>query len=122
MLKEKIVSDLIEKDRVRVEWVELGEGLCGEYDEDDPEDVELLRFDVSQLKDGEWIEVCDASYCTLVPVTATPEERIAGLQILLDQFYEPVMEGHRCKKLGERMSWISMEDIKEQMEKEADNG
>ena len=41
----------------KVEWVALGEGIQGEYHEDDPNDVELLRFDVSERVDGEWAEV-----------------------------------------------------------------
>jgi hypothetical protein len=39
--------DELIRGRVRVEWVELGEGWNGYYQEDDPDDEELLRFDVS---------------------------------------------------------------------------
>jgi hypothetical protein len=39
------MDDLTRGD-VCVSWVELGEGYNGDYDEEDPEDVELLRFDV----------------------------------------------------------------------------
>ena len=50
------MTDELIKDRVKVEWVELGEGWWGDYDPDDPMDEELLRFDVSWLDDaGQWV-------------------------------------------------------------------
>jgi hypothetical protein len=101
-------TDYLEKDRVLVEWVELGEGLVGEYNEDDPDDIELLRFDVCWKDDeGEWEAVCDASYCTRMPVKAPPEIRLAGLQYIMDEVYEPLMAGRSIKKLCEKLSWIS---------------
>jgi len=39
--------------------VELGEGKCGDYDPDDPNDIELLRFDVSYKPKGKDIFVQD---------------------------------------------------------------
>ena len=33
------------QDNYRVEWVDLGEGLSGEYDPSNPDDVAMLRFD-----------------------------------------------------------------------------
>ena len=40
--------EVIRGDR-KVEWVDLGEGLDGEYDPDNEDDVALLRFDVMEL-------------------------------------------------------------------------
>jgi len=37
--------DKLKKGKVIIEWVELGEGWSGDYNSDDPEDEELLRFD-----------------------------------------------------------------------------
>jgi len=102
------INELI-KDRVKVEWVELGEGWSGDYNPEDPNDEELLRFDVSWLNDdSEWEDPGDVSYCTRFPATATPEQRQAGLELLMGAFYEPLMAGHRCKKIGEEMSWIDL--------------
>jgi len=36
------------KNNIMVEWVELGEGLSGDYNPDDPKDIELLRFDIKR--------------------------------------------------------------------------
>ena len=47
--------------RYKVEWVNLGEGKDGDYDSNNPDDIALLRFDISF--DGELMQ--DGSYCTL---------------------------------------------------------
>lgn len=99
------------KDNVMVGWTELGEGIDGDYNPGDPEDVELLRFDVSRLVNGEWEAIDDASYCTQVPVSATPEQRTKGLQLIMDEVYEWASQGYSIKKPCERLSWISLESI-----------
>ena len=96
----------ITKGNVKVCWVELGEGFNGDYDPEDPDDIELLRFDVMHLVDGEWLYVESASYCTLFPVQADADLKAQALAILMDRFYEPVTQGISIKKLAEEMSWI----------------
>lgn len=68
-------GDEFSRGRVRIEWVELGEGLDGDYDPDDAEDVELLRFDFYGGVGEEWVVVENASYCTRVPVSTPPQRR-----------------------------------------------
>jgi hypothetical protein len=70
----------LQRGSVKVEWVELGEGVSGDYDPTDPDDVELLRFDFYGL--GEWRPVLDTSYCTRVSID-TPEKRQKELLELL---------------------------------------
>ena len=62
-----------------VESVELGEGYDGEYNETDPNDVELVRYDF--LLEGE-DETVD-SYCTLIPVADREAVEAMG-RIFLD--------------------------------------
>jgi hypothetical protein len=111
--------DELIKDPIRVSWVELGEGLCEDYNPDDPNDVELLRFDIDikaseAHQDGDWWweAIDDASYCTQVPVSATPEERGKLLEIIMDWVYEPATQGYSIKKICERLSWISLDWLK----------
>ena len=99
------------KDNVMVEWAELGEGIDGDYDENDPNDIELLRFDVSRLIDSEWQPIDDASYCTQVPVSATPEQREKGLQWIMDEVYDRASQDYSIKKICEHLSWISLKSI-----------
>ena len=96
---------------VKVEWVEIGEGRSGYYNPDDPDDVELLRFYVSTLVDGEWQDVHDGSYCTNFPYSATPEQRKKALEKIMDSVYEPLTSDSPYKKILERMSWIGLDDI-----------
>lgn len=101
------------RDNIKVQWVELGEGLYGDYDSMDPEDVELLRFDVFVMRDGAWVEKEDGSYCTQFPVSATEKEKLAGLEILLDKFHDALSADIdvSVKKLGEQMSWIDLSSV-----------
>lgn len=100
------------RNNVKIEWADCGEGLRGDYDPDNPEDIALLRFDVYVKQDGEWIEPDDSSYCTNVPVDTPPKDLMKLLDILMDEIYEPASQGHRIKKLCERLSWISPEWIR----------
>jgi hypothetical protein len=66
--------------RVKVTWIDIGEGLSGDYDEEDPDDIPLLRYDTYVHRDkvgnleleddgeSEWLTLDDGSYCTQVPV------------------------------------------------------
>jgi len=103
------------KKGIMVEWVRLGEGLSGDYNPNDPEDVELLRFDVSKQEGdewssiNEWIEVPDASYCTLFPVNTKKRIKMKGLQYIMNEIWKPITDGHSIKKICEQLSWISPE-------------
>lgn len=110
-VKEKFLDEnTLKKGKVIIEWVELGEGYSGDYDPDDPEDEELLRFD-AYINNHQWEEPT-YSYCTLFPVSATPEQRMAGLQYLMEHLYEPMSKKEYCRGDAERLSWISLEWIK----------
>ena len=93
---------------IKVEWSELGEGICGDYDPGELDDVELLRFDISRWMGDHWEDVEDASYCTQVPVSATSEQRATGLKMIMDAIYERASSGQSIKRLCEELSWISL--------------
>ena len=97
------------KDNVKVIWENIGEGYCGDYDEENSEDENLLRFTVYVNEDGEWREVDDASYCTTVTADTDNRKLMELLNVLMDEFYDVLHYDiyASVKKLGERMSWIS---------------
>ena len=107
----------ISDELVRIDWVNIGEGLCGDYNSEDPEDINILRFDVSYnpyyapctVSDSiDWEEVEDASYCTTVP-SDTEISELVRLAYIIHKEYRAVMEDYpeaSVKKLGERMSHI----------------
>lgn len=112
-------TTLIRKDEktgisVKVEWYNAGEGLQGDYNPDDPDDINLLRFDVyKKEKDAkEWEPVDDASYCTQLPDEVEDWIKVKGLEMLMDEVFEPLVGGNRIKKLCEMLSWISEDNIK----------
>ena len=109
----------IRNSRLRVDWINLGEGYSGDYNEDDPDDENLLRFDVyaaadpdpnNELDDG-WVMVEDASYCTQVPASTDPEELERLLRAIFDRYDDVIDDyikhGTSVKKLGEELSWIA---------------
>jgi hypothetical protein len=89
----------------RLEWVDLGEGLQGDYDPDDPEDVALLRADLYERIDGIWTEVPDGSYCTVTPVgTDADVLRKISDDLFLSLGSKPSSCGH-AKKLMQAWTW-----------------
>ena len=88
-----------------VEVDDIGEGLSGDYDPEDKDDIPLLRFTV--LKDNEPVE--DASYCTQVPTNVTITEATKILGAIMNEVAEPLEQGYSIKKMCERISWIDRE-------------
>lgn len=101
------------KHPVKIEWVDLDEGLYGEYDPDNPDDIPLLRFDVSVYKNGEWETKEDGSYCTRFAANIDMETKQKGLYILMNRLYDVLADDvdASIKKLGEELSWISVNDV-----------
>ena len=97
----------ITRGQVRVDFVDLYEGLEGDYDPDDPNDIHLLRFDVYKMDDdAKWVDVGDSSYCTQVPSGTSINKLYDILQIIMSEVYEPVCAGDSIKRICERLSWI----------------
>lgn len=108
---------------IKVEWTDIGEGLSGDYDPDNPEDISLLRFDVYVVRDGQWSEVDDASYCTQMPA-GTDVETLKRAAAYLAKKYADVLTDDpdtSVKKLGERLSWISPDWFQENAAKVGTN-
>lgn len=101
----------INDDRIRVDFVNIGEGCFGDYDPGDHEDENLLRFDVycRESAGDEWREVDDASYCTTVSADTPREELEEKIRILFREYSsvaDHILDGGSVKKLGETLSWI----------------
>ena len=95
------------RNNLRIEWIDLGEGLHGDYEPDNPEDIHLLRFDLYENIYGEWEMVDDCSYCTLMPLDTPDNILMKGLEYLMEEFTNAICGGYSGKKTGERLSWIS---------------
>ncbi len=91
---------------VRVEWVNLGDGNCGDFTKEDPTDTNLLRFDVSKRTGDNWAEVPNGSFCTLMPADAKPDELRKALAQIMNTIFEAVRDHGSAKRLCEELSWI----------------
>ena len=93
---------LVQDDR-RVDLWQAGEGQSGDFDPNDPNDIEFLRFDVQERKDGEWETMDDASYCTQLPVDSDFVTIQKALRWIMQETYGKT----EIKKICEELSWIS---------------
>ena len=93
---------------VTIEWI--GEGQDGEYNASNIYDKRLLRFNVQKRgEDGQWEDLDDASYCTQIPVSATPSENVAALEYLLTRIEREA--GQYTKRFFESLSWATRSDV-----------
>lgn len=112
--KETVIR--AENDKIRVELVNIGEGTCGDYNPNDPEDINLLRFDVYSKPSADWEAVDDASYCTQIPADASEEVLEKAVTAIFNEYNdvaEHIFSGGSVKKMGEQLSRISPEDFEE---------
>lgn len=96
---------------VRVALIYAGEGIRGDYDPKDPDDIQLLRFNVSVCRDGIWEEKEDGSYCSCLPLNAGRGQHEQALSELMNAFY-PILSNDveaSIKKVGEKMSYIGID-------------
>jgi len=98
--------DAYEQGDVRVEWDDIGEGVSGDYNDNDPDDIALLRFYFATRNSaGEWEDLENGSYCTRFPVDSTPQQRAQALELLMDRAYDDILAGN-YKRTIEELSWI----------------
>ncbi len=92
---------------LQVEFEHVGEGQCGDYNVDDLEDVPLLRFYVSQLKDGKWVELVSVSQCTNLSVF-TPESTIArASEKVAEAIHAALGKPETLARIAENLSWFN---------------
>lgn len=98
---------------LKVEWENIGEGYCGDYDPEDPEDDNLLRFSVYvKNEEGDWEEVDDATYCTYNSIDTSEKDLKSMLKTIFDEYRDVITEypvDVSVRKLGERLSNIKPE-------------
>ncbi len=92
--------------RFRVVWEYIGEGLEGDFNPDDPDDYQHLRFSCDCRENKEWVGVENASYCTRLPIS-TPKRllKLAARNVL-----EAVSHSGHKRRL-EELSWLCLEDF-----------
>lgn len=121
-MSEDILIGLTYDDSVYARWVNLGEGLAGDYNPDDPDDENLLRFDVivtQEFADQHdipheptdrpgWVAPLDNSYCTQVPAD-TPENVL--IQLLGNLAKDAYHAGEDLRRRLEELSWMQADEV-----------
>lgn len=117
-----MITAISENQLVKVEWTYIGEGVCGDFDETDPNDIALMRYDAyvsagyddgeggEETDDPDWLIPRNYSFCTRVPYDTPPEDLQRLAEIIADRLGEALPGGH-WKSTAEEMSWISLDDI-----------
>ena len=109
---------------VKVTLEYIGEGVDGDYDEDNPDDVPLLRVSLSRKNDGhenledvaehdndDWWAVTDGSYCTMLPATTDRELLKKAAKVMLKKVQKGLSACVRNKRLYESLSYFDLENI-----------
>jgi hypothetical protein len=97
---------------VKVTLADIGEGIYGEYAENDPDDRPLLRFDVYKRCESpediydEWEPLDDASYCTNIHADTPWHEIMHCLANIMNEVYFYVENDYSVKKVCEKLSWM----------------
>lgn len=90
------LSFISPNNKFSLEWVDLGEGLNGDFNPNDPNDRPLLRADLYEKFGSAWVAVDDGSYCTQAKVGTDPKilEKYSRelFQDLGDSFNRKVMQ------------------------------
>lgn len=98
---------------LRIDWVRLGEGFSGDFNAEDPDDRELLRFDIffrENEPEAHWD--VQESRCTMMPADTDEVILIAALNVIYDRVsYE--CSDHNCSIswLADELSWLSPEAV-----------
>lgn len=98
---------------LKVELIYIGEGNSGDYNPDDLDDAELLRFYVSRWVEGpeygdigEWEDVDRGSYCTQMTTNLPADRRAAALETIMNVVKSCIDEADGSfKRRMEELSW-----------------
>ena len=104
-------DDILAHDNIAVSLVNLDEGNDGDYDPADPDDVNLLRFDVYEKIDGEWTPVEGGSYCTQTPASIDESDKKTLLDILVAALHSAAAAGVSLRHRAAELSWLGSREI-----------
>jgi hypothetical protein len=115
------IEEISADGRVKVEWIYIGEGLSGDYDPTDPNDIPLMRFDAyvntqlvpssvidfesSDVEDDPWAMPQDSSYCTYVREDAETDV-LRAYAILIAEELSDALDSGSWKRTAEECSWV----------------
>ena len=103
--------DSLTESKLKVVWEDIGEGVCGDYNPADKDDVALLRFSCDRKVGRRWEGIDDASYCTRMPVNTPRSILKRALKVIMKELADGLKNGTK-KRAMEAMSWLCPDDFK----------
>lgn len=101
----------LDREVCRVELINCGDGLRGDYNPDDPGDVALFRLSISRYNGMVWEAV--GNTCTQLPVNSDFETQEKALRLIMSQVHSPVKRGQDITEILQDLSWISPDWLEE---------
>lgn len=93
---------------LQVSWIDIGEGMDGDYNPEDPDDEALFRLDVMAKRFGEWDWVDDGSICTCTPTETNEATLLKLLEIAMDKIHPYYLKNNgRIKKVMDDLSYMN---------------
>lgn len=92
---------------LQVTWEYIGEGVCGDFSADDPDDFPILRFSCHKADAaGEMQELPDSSYCTQMRIDSSLDNLVKGALTIVREIRDV-----NYKRRLEELSWMSPKDF-----------
>lgn len=101
----------LDREMCRVELLDCGDGLRGDYNPDDPEDVALFRFSISRFNGSMWEAL--GNTCTQLPVSSNFETQEKALRLIMSRVHSPVRRCQDLTELLQELSWLSPDWLEE---------
>lgn len=103
--KGSFVDLIVNEVKVELSW--KGEGISGEFNENDSEfDEPMLRFSVYKRIKGEWLAVDDASSCTELSAKCSADILGVAANYVMKSVYSDVVLNYPIKRMCQKLSHL----------------
>jgi hypothetical protein len=99
-----------QNDTLKVELQWKGDGLSGDFDPHDPEDVPLLRFMVEKRQEETWVPVEGGDRITTLPATLTDAKQSLVVDFLLSRLTTAYQQG-QFKQMAAKLAWMDLSSL-----------
>lgn len=91
---------------VAVELANIGEGINGDFDPADPDDINFLRFYIYAYDGADMAYIDNASRCTFIPADITDEEALRMANYIMQQVYDPIIAEQSIDAICDKLSYL----------------
>jgi len=101
---------------IKAAWINLKEGRDGDFNPDDPDDINFLRFQLFKWdeKANDYIEAPNSSYCSRVPVAISREKAIGLLDTIMETTKNELMWAGHAQETCEKLAQMEPSELEQQ--------